>query len=168
MTREDEVRAIHYKYLLKESQINEILDSGVRYADLDKAALLSVMTKKPVEDILWLRKKNPWGRVEKKLGLTDAVYADLYKRARAERLSRFYGIDEERAFSLLSEGYPNHWIRLAFLLEQHTGMKTEDILARRTKEIKWKPWAEKELHVPEEEFSRWILETRNPSLKPKA
>ena len=67
----------------------------------------------------------------------------------------------------MKEGYPNHWIRLAYLLEVKTGKKMEEILAVRKKTMKWKEWAEINLGVTPEDFSQWIMETRNPALKPK-
>ncbi len=167
MTEEDEIRAIHYKYEIPKETVKELLDSGIRYGDVDKAALLSAMTGKDIREILALRKENPWGRVEKKLGLDAQSYEEKYNTHRANRLHRFYGIEEERAKKALEEGYPNHWIRLAYLLETETGRKMEDILAVRKKSEKWKPWAEKNLGVSQEDFARRIKETRNPSLKPK-
>ena len=57
---------------------------------------------------------------------------------------------------------------MAYLLETKTGKPMEEILAIKTKSMKWKPWAEEHLDVAPEDLAKWILETRNPSLKPKA
>lgn len=57
---------------------------------------------------------------------------------------------------------------MAYLLETKTGKPMEEILAIKTKSTKWKPWAEEHLGVAPEDLAKWILETRNPSLKPKA
>ena len=57
--------------------------------------------------------------------------------------------------------------RLAYLLEVKTGKKMEEILTVKKKTPKWKEWAEINLGVKPEDFSQWILETRNPALKPK-
>lgn len=73
------------------------------------------------------------GMHPEKLGLTAALYEERLLRHRARRLHRFYGIPEDRAIPLLQDGYPNHWLRLAYLLEQHTGTSMEDILAARKK-----------------------------------
>lgn len=167
MTREDEIRAIHYKYEIPEDRIEKLLDGGTRYPDLDKAALLSCMTGKDVEDILALRKEKPWGRIEIQLGITGDRYDEKYFAHRARRLHRFYGVEESRALDALKKGYPNHWIRMAYLLEVKTGKKMEDILAVKKKTPKWKEWAKRSLGVDPEELSQWIRETRNPSLKPK-
>ncbi len=43
----------------------------------------------------------------------------------------------------------------------------EDILAARKKSEKWKPWAEAHLGISPEDFTKWIAETRNPSLPKK-
>ena len=132
---------------------------------VDQAALLSCLSDASMEDILAMRKDDPWGVIKKKLGLTAAVYEKTYLLHRSERLERFYGISAQRALNLLEEGYPNHWIRLAYLLEQHIGVKTEDIVHSRKKSEK--SWAERVLHVSPEDFTTWIAETRNPSLAKK-
>lgn len=167
MTRDDEIRSIHFKYEIPEDKVAKLLDSGKRFGEVDRAALTAVLTGKSIDDILAMRVDDPWGRVEIKLGLTPEVYAARYHHHRAQRLHRFYGIDTARAEKLLAQGYPNHWIRLAYLLEQHTGTKVEDILAARKKSEKWKPWAERVLGVSPADFTTWIAETRNPSLKKK-
>lgn len=167
LSPEDQVRSIHFKYEIPEDRVQAALDRGFRFGDVDQAALLSCLSDASMEDILAMRKDDPWGVIKKKLGLTAAVYEKTYLLHRAERLERFYGISAQRALTLLEEGYPNHWIRLAYLLEQHTGVKTEDIVHSRKKSEKWKPWAERVLHVSPEDFTAWIAETRNPSLARK-
>ncbi len=163
-TIEDQIRSIHYKYEIDEEKIQALMDSGYRFLEIDKAALLSVLASVSIDDILAMRKDDPWPRIQKKLGLTAAIYEDKYLAHRARRLHRFYGIEEDRARALLDEGYPIHWIRLAYLLEQHTGNKAETLLAQRKKSEKWKPWAERVLSISPEDFTKWIAETRNPSL----
>ncbi len=87
---------------------------------------------------------------------------------RARRLHRFYGVEETRAFNALKEGYPNHWIRLAYLLEVKTGKKMEEILTVKKKTPKWKEWAEINLGGKTgQRFFAVDPGTRNPALKPK-
>ncbi len=163
-TLEDQIRSIHYKYEIPEDKVKALLASGLRFLEIDKAALLATVAGISIGEILSMRKADPWSRIQKKLGLTADIYEKKYLACRAERLARFYGIEEARALALLEEGYPIHWIRLAYLLEQHTHAKAEDILAQRTKSEKWKPWAQRALSVSPEDFTKWIAETRNPSL----
>lgn len=85
------------------------------------------MTGKDIEEVLALRRKSP-GAVQVRLAITGDRYDEKYFRHRACRLHRFYGVEEDRAFNALKEGYPNHWIRLAYLLEVKTGKKMEEIL----------------------------------------
>lgn len=164
---EDQLRSLHYKYEIPEETLRPLLASGLRFLELDKAALLSCLSEKPIETILAMRKDDPWGRIEKKLGLTAEIYQQRYITHRARRLHRFYDVEEDRAAALLEAGYPNHWIRLAYLLEQHSALSMETILSQRKKSEKWKPWAEAHLHISPDDFTRWIAKTRNPSLPPK-
>lgn len=91
------------------------------------------MTGKDIEEVLALRREEPWGRVQVRLGITGDRYDEKYFRHRARRLHRFYGVEEDRAFNALKEGYPNHWIRLAYLLEVKMGKKMEEILTVKRK-----------------------------------
>lgn len=130
-TLDDQIRSIHYKYEIPQDKVEVLLSSGLRFLEIDKAALLSILAEVPIDTILDMRKDDPWGCIQKKLGLTAALYEERLLRHRARRLHRFYGIPEDRAIPLLQDGYPNHWLRLAYLLEQHTGTSMEDILAAR-------------------------------------
>lgn len=166
-TLDDQIRSIHYKYEIPQDKAEALLSSGLRFLEIDKAALLSILAEVPIDTILDMRKDDPWGCIQKKLGLTATLYEERLLRHRARRLHRFYGIPEDRAIPLLQDGYPNHWLRLAYLLEQHSGTSMEDILAARKKSEKWKPWAEAHLGISPEDFTKWIAETRNPSLPKK-
>ena len=148
---EDQVRSIHYKYDISEERVKAALD-GHRFGEVDEAALLSCLSGRPMEDILEMRKDFPWGVIRKKLNFTAESYEKAYFHHRAERLHRFYGVETERALSLL---------------EEHTGKKMEDIVNERKKSEKWKPWAERVLGVSPDDFTKWIAETRNPSLPVK-
>ena len=67
MTREDEIRSISQKYEMDKEKVRDILERGVRYADADKAALFACMTGKDIEEVLALRREEPWGRVQVRL-----------------------------------------------------------------------------------------------------
>lgn len=166
LTLDEEVVSYHFKYNIPEEEIRKARED-FRSGDVDKACLLAVLSGKKLSDILEMRKELPWGLIQKELGLTGDVYDEKYFHHRANRLHRFYGINEERAYALLSAGYPNHWIRLAWLLETHGHGKVEDILKEKKKSERWKPLAERMFHVKPEDFTLWIGETRNPSLPPK-
>ena len=156
-TLDDQIRSIHYKYEIPLDKAEALLASGLRFLEIDKAALLSILAEVPIDTILDMRKDDPWGCIQKKLGLTAALYEERLLRHRARRLHRFYGIPEDRAIPLLQDGYPNHWLRLAYLLEQHTGASMEDILAARKKSEKWKPWAEARLGISPEDFTKYNI-----------
>ena len=73
MSMDDQIRSIHHKYQIPEDEAKEILSRGFRFNDVDKAALLSCLSGKTAGEILDMRKDDPWGRIEKKLGLTPDV-----------------------------------------------------------------------------------------------
>lgn len=89
MSMDDQIRSIHHKYQISEDEAKEILSRGFRFNDVDKAALLSCLSGKTAGEILDMRKDDPWGRIEKKLGLTPEIYSKRYIAHRADRLHRF-------------------------------------------------------------------------------
>lgn len=165
MSTDEQASRIHCKYEVPFGEAKALLEKGIRYADLDKAALLHAMTGRDLDGVLALRKKNPWGRVIRALDLDPAMYGRLLHRHLARRLFRFYKVPEDRAFALLEQGFPQHWIRVAWLLETHTGTPMETITAEKTKETRWKDWAAAHLSVKPEDFEQWIRETKNPYLR---
>ena len=66
----DQVRSLHYKYEIPEETAQRLISEGYRFLELDKAALLSCLSEQPIETILAMRKEDPWGIIEKELGLT--------------------------------------------------------------------------------------------------
>lgn len=96
-TLDDQIRSIHYKYEIPQDKAEALLSSGLRFLEIDKAALLSILAEVPIDTILDMRKDDPWGCIQKKLGLTAALYEERLLRHRARRLHRFYGIPEDRA-----------------------------------------------------------------------
>ena len=99
-TLDDQIRSIHYKYEIPQDKAEALLSSGLRFLEIDKAALFSILAEVPIDTILDMRKDDPWGRIQKKLGLTAALYEERLLRHRARRLHRFYGIPEDRAIPL--------------------------------------------------------------------
>ena len=94
-TLDDQIRSIHYKYEIPQDKAEALLSSGLRFLEIDKAALLSILAEVPIDTILDMRKDDPWGCIQKKLGLTAALYEERLLRHRARRLHRFYGITVE-------------------------------------------------------------------------
>lgn len=84
---EDQIRSIHYKYDISEERVKAALEDH-RFGEVDQASLLSCLCSTSMEEILAMRKDDPWGIVRKKLGFTAESYEEAYLRHRAERLHR--------------------------------------------------------------------------------
>ena len=109
MSMDDQIRSIHHKYQIPEDEAKEILSRGFRFNDVDKAALLSCLSGKTAGEILDMRKDDPWGRIEKKLGLTPEIYSKRYIAHRAKSMKwapyvqQEFGISEETFKSWIAE-----------------------------------------------------------------
>lgn len=167
LSEEEELRLLRVKYDVPEDKAKIWLESGARFADIDKGIFYAKLAGIPLEDVLALRKENPWGVVEKKLGLTAENVRNGGWRLRARCMNRWWGFNELRSLSAFAEGYPMHWIKVAWILSEHSDMRMENILAKRKRSEKWEDWAEKNLGIPAERVQELIREYRNPTLPPK-
>ncbi len=167
MSMEDMQTAIYEKYgVINKDQIKKYLDSGVNYRDLDRACLYAYLTKKPVDEILSLKKELPWTRVQYKLGLTAQKFHTLNTRYKAERTHHWWGFDEKRSYKAMMEGYPWHWVKIAWIMAEHSDFTMEQVLASRKYTESWIQWAERNLNIDAKTYNQWIDKYKNPSYIP--
>lgn len=93
--------------------------------------------------------------------------AQMTREDEIRSISQKYEMDKEKVRNILERGVRYADADKAALFACMTGKKMEEILTVKKKTPKWKEWAEINLGVKPEDFSQWILETRNPALKPK-
>lgn len=166
LSPEDQVRSIHFKYEIPEDRVQAALDGGFRFGDVDQAALLSCLSDASMEDILAMRKDDPWGVIKRNWALRQQSTKNLSSppgRAAGAVLRHFRQKGPLPAGRRLSQPLDPPG------LSSGTAHRSEDRRHRsQPEEIgKWKLWAERVLHVSPEDFTAWIAETRNPSLARK-
>ncbi len=164
VTAEEAARRLREKYELPEEETKAHLAEGWHYMDMDKGASLAWIKDCPLGKVLRLRKDLPWGRVKMALGLTAEAMADGECRLRANQLFRWWGYDEARSLAMLREGFPMHWVKVAWALAEHGPLSMEEILRRRSRAVPWWDWAAAAWGADPEEVRRWIKERRNPGL----
>lgn len=164
LPEEEQIRILGVKYEMSETEAKKRLAEGVRYMDLDKAAFYAWAADCAIDDVLALRKEDPWGIVERKLGLNAQKMETARALFRAQCMKRWWGFDETRTYAALGQGYPMHWVKVAWLLSEKSGMKMETILRTRKRTQKWGEWAESILHIPAADVMALIKSHRNPSL----
>lgn len=167
MTVEDMKRDLRENYELPDEEAERYLSAGTTFRDLKKSCLYSCLTGRPLDAILALRREKSWWQVEMALHLTPAAYRAAWIRHCADRLHRWWGVDAARAEAMMTEGYPMHWVKIAWLLSERSPMSMEDILHRRTRAVKWRTFAKENLSIDEEAYNAMIAAHRNPALPPK-
>lgn len=167
MSMEDMQTILYEKYgVINKDEIKNYIDAGVNFRDLDRACLYAYMTKKPVNEILTLKKELPWTRVQYKLGLTAQKFHTLNIRYKAERTHHWWGFDEKRSYKAMMEGYPWHWVKIAWIMAEHSDFTMEQILASRKYSESWIQWAGKNLNIDADTYNKWIDNYKNPSYIP--
>lgn len=167
LPEDEQIRILGVKYEISAYEARHRLAGGIRYMDLDKAAFYAWAAETTIDGVLALRKEKPWGIIERELGLNAQHLETARALFRARCMKRWWGFDEARTYAALGAGYPMHWVKVAWLLSEKSGMKMEDILKNRKRTQKWGEWAEENLHIPAGEVMALIKDHRNPSLPVK-
>lgn len=166
MTEEQMVTILTQKYFLTEADAKEKLAAGTNFRELEKAALYSYISGKSVDEILALKKDEPWQRVEVLVGAVGDRRREGELRMKAENLSRWWGIDKKTAFRLMKKGWPMHYVKVAWILAKHSDLTVEDILADKKYPENWKAWTLRRLGADAETYDAWIAEYPNPTYFP--
>lgn len=167
LPEEEQIRILGVKYEMTAAEVRRYLAEGFRYMDLDKAAFYAWAADVSLDDVLALRREDPWGIIERKLGLNPQKVETARALLRARCMKRWWGFDEARTYAALGAGYPVHWVKVAWLLSEKSGMKMETILRTRKRTQKWGAWAEENLGIPGATVMELIKAHRNPTLPKK-
>lgn len=166
MTEEQMVTILTQKYFLTEAEAKEKLAAGTNFRELEKAALYSYISGRSVDEILALKKEEPWQRVEVLVGAVGDRRREGELRMKAENLSRWWGIDKKPAFRLMKKGWPMHYVKVAWILAKHSDRTVEEILADKKYSENWKAWTLRNLGADEKTYDAWIAEYPNPTYFP--
>ena len=147
LPEEEQYRLLWEKYGLSEEKARALKGKGFSYYDLDE---------------------NPWMKVELLLDITPQLLHDRDLLRKAECAEKWWGIKADLVYRKFMEGYPIHYIRMAYIISQHSSMTVEEILEKRKRSVKWAVWAQENLGIAPEDLKRWIKEMPNPSVAKKA
>lgn len=168
LPEEEQYRLLWVKYGLSEENAKELKAKGFSYYDLDKGSMYAYVAQKPLEEVLELRRENPWMKVELLLHITPQLLHDRELMRKAECAEKWWGIRSDLVYRKFMEGYPIHYIRMAYILSKHSSMSVDEILEKRKRSVKWAVWAQENLGIAPEDLKRWIKEMPNPSVAKKA
>ena len=154
------------KYRVSPTDTKRLIDSGVKFQDLQQAALYSYMSEKSVDEVLALKKHEVWTRVQYLLGITPAKYGEKNLQLRAENMQRWWGLPVSLSLPYMKQGYPMHWVKIAWILAKHSDWTVEQILKDRKFTESWKDWCKRNLGIAPETYDQWISEYQNPTYLP--
>ena len=164
---EEQYRLLWVKYGLTEEKAKELKGKGFAYYDLDKGSMYAYVAQRPLEEVLELRRENPWMKVELLLHITPQLLHDRDLQRRAECAEKWWGISSDLVYRKFMEGFPIHYIRMAYIISLHSSVTVEEVLEKRKRTVKWAVWAQENLGVAPEDLKRWIKDMPNPSVPRK-
>lgn len=154
------------KYRVTPENTKRLIESGVSFQDLQKAAMYSYVSGKTVDDVLAVKKDAVWGRVQVLLHITPELYAKKNLQLRAENMERWWGLPAKLSLPYMKEGYPMHWVKIAWILSKHSNWTVDQILKDRKPAESWKDWSKRNLGITPETYDAWINEYKNPTYMP--
>ena len=163
LTLEEMQLVLSRKYFITAEEVKALLSAGEKFQDIQRAALYSYVTGKPVKEILALKKDEPWERVAV---LTGAVGDRMYEKSLeldAENLHRWWGIDKKMALHYLKQGYPMHYVKAAYVISKHSDWTVDAVLKDKKYGENWKAWCKRNLGIDGETYDAWIGEYKNPT-----
>ena len=143
-TLEEKIRILHGKYDISEEEARNLLKEDTSFSDLKRVCLWSVIAKRPVSEVLALKRDNPWDRLPVLLKVTPQEYHDRN----------------------LEEGYPMHYVKIATILSRHTGKPMSFFLKDRKASESWIAYCARTLGISEDTYNQWIGEYKNPTWIP--
>lgn len=166
LTMEEMQLVLSSKYRVSPTDTKRLIDSGVKFQDLQQAALYSYMSEKSVDEVLALKKHEVWTRVQYLLGITPAKYGEKNLQLRAENMQRWWGLPVSLSLLYMKQGYPMHWVKIAWILAKHSDWTVDQILKDRKFTESWKDWCKRNLGIAPETYDQWISEYQNPTYLP--
>lgn len=166
MTLPEMQLVLSQKYFVTPEEVKALLAEGEKFQDIQRAALYSYVTGRPVKEILALKKDEPWERVAV---LTGAVGDRMYEKSLeldAENLYRWWGIDKKMALHYLKQGYPMHYVKVAYVISKHSDWTVDAVLKDKKYGENWKAWCKRHLGIDGATYDAWIGEYKNPTYLP--
>lgn len=165
-TLEEKIRILHGKYDISEEEARNLLKEDISFSDLKRVCLWSVIAKRPVSEVLALKRDNPWDRLPVLLKVTPQEYHDRNLALRAHQLHSWWGFDEKACYQAMEEGYPMHYVKIATILSRHTGKPMSFFLKDRKASESWIAYCARTLGISEDTYNQWIGEYKNPTWIP--
>lgn len=165
-TMEEKIQILHGKYDINESEARGLLKENIPFRDLDRICLWSVIVRRPASYVLSLKKNHPWDRVMVLLKVTPQQYHDRNLALRAHQMHSWWGFDESISYRAMADGYPMHYVKIAWILAKHTGKAMDFFLQDRKSSEPWTVYCARTLKISEDTYKEWIGEYRNPTWIP--
>lgn len=137
MEKEKAVNNLYDCFLFDKKELGSYLDKGISYLELKNICLHAYAAEKPLREVAALREKYGWGRVKFLLGLTPEKLARRELDYKAGRLQRLFGLEKKETMKYMRLGYGSHPVKRAMFIASHSGKSVEEILALKTRQIKW-------------------------------
>lgn len=134
---EKEIETLHMDFGYDKKVISEYMDAGNSYMELKDCMLHAYASKVSLSEIVEMRKLYGWAKVNFLLKLSAQDLWEANIEHQADRMEKFMGLDRSIVIEWMHKGYGVHQIKRASFIARHIDMPLADILALKTRKIKW-------------------------------
>lgn len=124
-------------------ELKSYFDQGMSYMELSNICLHAYFSGKTVAEIAEMRKLYIWTTLRYKLGLTPEAFQQKEFEFKADRIHRITGMALEEVMGYMKLGYASHQVKRAYYLSTHCDKSIPELLAMKTRPVKWGDIAER-------------------------
>ncbi|MDO4177929.1 MAG: hypothetical protein Q4D21_01960 [Phascolarctobacterium sp.] len=135
--RETAIARLEFDFGYRAEAIAAYMDAGNSYLELKNCMLHAYAAKVPLEKIIEMRKLYGWAKINYQLGLSAQDLWEANIEHQADRMEKFMGLDRKIVIEWMHKGYGVHQVKRASFIARHIDMPLKDILALKTRQIKW-------------------------------
>ena len=135
--RDTAIEVLHTDFGYEKEEIAKYMDEGNSYLELKNCMLHAYASKVPLSEIIEMRKLYGWAKINYNLKLSAQDLWEVNIEHQADRMEKFMGLDRAIVIEWMHKGYGVHQVKRASFIARHIDMPLEDILAMKTRKIKW-------------------------------
>lgn len=135
--KETAIERLHIDFGYSKEEIAQYMDAGNSYVEMKNCMLHAYASKVPLVEIMEMRKLYGWAKIDYLLKLSAQDLWEANIEHQADRMEKFMNLDRKIVIEWMHKGYGVHQVKRASFIARHIDMPLADILAMKTRKVKW-------------------------------
>lgn len=135
--KETAIEQLHIDFGYLKEEIAQYMDAGNSYVEMKNCMLHAYASKVSLAEIMEMRKLYGWAKIDYLLKLSAQDLWEANIEHQADRMEKFMNLDRKIVIEWMHKGYGVHQVKRASFIARHIDMPLGDILAMKTRKVKW-------------------------------